>query len=442
MVRGRRDQPNPGSGVADLGDPGIDLLSGQLPAFAGLGALSHLDLEFFGIDQIEAGDAEPAGRDLLDGAVLRVAVRHRHVALRVFAAFTGVALAANAVHGDGERLVRFLTDGAVAHGARLEALQDALDRFHLFDGDGLDLLEVQQAPQRAPVPVLLIDQRGVFLESLLAAGAHRRLQFVDGLRIKQVVLPVVAPLVLAAGVKQMAVDGTVRKSVLVPLEDFLGNDLDPHAGNTRGRAREVFVDEDLLQANGLKDLRAPIALDGGNAHLRKHLHHALHRGLEVILAGRLVINARQQPLPDHVVEGLEREVRVDGPTPIADEERVLVDLARRAGFQHQTDAGASAFADQVVMQTGDRKQRRDRRPFLVHAAVREDDYVDAVLDGLADLEAHVVHRFLQAGRPVGYLEQDRSGDGLEPWQVNVLELGEFLVGQDGGLEFDETGVFG
>src|ERR1035441_9002184 len=92
------------------------------------------------------------------------------------------------------------------------------------------------------------------------------------------------------------------------------------------------------------------------------------------------------------------------------------------------------------MQTGDRKQRRDRRPFLVHAAVREDDYIDAVIDGLADLEAHVVHRFLQAGRPVGYLEQDRNGDGLEPWQVNVLELGEFLVGQDGGLEFNEPGV--
>src|ERR1035441_918903 len=414
MVRGRRDQPNPGSGVADLGDPGIDLLSGQLPAFAGLGALSHLDLEFFGIDQIEAGDAEPAGRDLLDGAVLRVAVRHRHVALGVFAAFTGVTLAADAVHGDGERLMRFLTDGAVAHGARLEALQDTLDRLDLFDGDGLDLLEVEQAAQRAPVPVLVIDQRGVFLENLLAAGAHRRLQLVDGLRIKQVVLPVVAPLVLAAGVKQMAVDRAVREGVLVPLEHFLGNDLDTHSGHARGRAGEVLIDELLLQADGFKDLRAPIALDRRDAHLREHLHHALHRRLEVILAGRLVVNARQQPLPYHVVQGLEREVWVDGAAAINDEERILMDLARRAGFEHQTNAGARAFANQMVMQAGDRKQRRDRRPFLVHATIREDDYVDAVLDRLADLEAHIVHGLLQAGSTVGNLEQDRNGDGLEP----------------------------
>ena len=37
-----------------------------------------------------------------------------HVALRIFAALAGVALAADAVHRDGQRLVRFLADRAVA----------------------------------------------------------------------------------------------------------------------------------------------------------------------------------------------------------------------------------------------------------------------------------------------------------------------------------------
>ena len=145
MVRGRGNQSDPRRGVAHLGNPGIDLLPGQLAAFAGLGALGHLDLEFLGVDQVEAGDAEPAGGDLLDGAVLRVPVRHGHVAFGVFAAFTGVAFAANAVHGDGERLVRLLADGAVTHGARFEALHDALHRLDLFDGNGLCLLEFEQA---------------------------------------------------------------------------------------------------------------------------------------------------------------------------------------------------------------------------------------------------------------------------------------------------------
>ena len=83
--------------------------------------------------------------------VLRVAVRHRHVAIRIFAAFAGVALAADAVHGDGERLVRFLGDGAVAHRAGLEALHDAFDRFDFVDRNRLALLEIEQAAQRAEV---------------------------------------------------------------------------------------------------------------------------------------------------------------------------------------------------------------------------------------------------------------------------------------------------
>ena len=66
---------------------------------------------------------------------LRIAVGDRHVARRVFAAFAGVALAADAVHGDGQRLVRFLADRAVAHGAGLEALHDGLDRFDFLDGN-------------------------------------------------------------------------------------------------------------------------------------------------------------------------------------------------------------------------------------------------------------------------------------------------------------------
>ncbi len=102
VVRRRGDQTDAGSGMADLGDPGVHLGAGQLAAFARLGALGHLDLEFAGVDQVVAGDAEAPGGDLLDRGVLRVAVRAAAVAGGIFAALAGVALAADAVHGDGE----------------------------------------------------------------------------------------------------------------------------------------------------------------------------------------------------------------------------------------------------------------------------------------------------------------------------------------------------
>src|SRR5262249_45365474 len=106
VVRRRRDQPDPRGGVPGLGDPRPDLVAGQLTALAGLGPLRHLDLQIVGVDQVFAGDAEPAGRDLLDGAAPERVVEP----VDVLAAFAGVGLAAEPVHRDGQGLVRLDRD--------------------------------------------------------------------------------------------------------------------------------------------------------------------------------------------------------------------------------------------------------------------------------------------------------------------------------------------
>ena len=67
------------------------------------------------------------------------------VAVWVLAAFARVALAANSVHRNRQRFVRFLADRAVGHGAALEAFDDRFDRLDLVDGNRLlGKLEVQQ----------------------------------------------------------------------------------------------------------------------------------------------------------------------------------------------------------------------------------------------------------------------------------------------------------
>ena len=68
VVRRRRDQAHARRAVADAGDFLVDLVAGQLAAFARLGALGHLDLQLLGADQVFAGDAEAAAGHLLDGA--------------------------------------------------------------------------------------------------------------------------------------------------------------------------------------------------------------------------------------------------------------------------------------------------------------------------------------------------------------------------------------
>ena len=69
-------RPTPGGREPSLGDPGIDLGAGQLPALAGLCALGHLDLELAGVDQVLARDPEAARGHLLYRGILRVPVGH------------------------------------------------------------------------------------------------------------------------------------------------------------------------------------------------------------------------------------------------------------------------------------------------------------------------------------------------------------------------------
>ena len=58
MVRGRRDQSHAGRGMAHAGNGLIDLVTGQLSAFAGLRTLRDFDLQLVGVDQVFGGDAE------------------------------------------------------------------------------------------------------------------------------------------------------------------------------------------------------------------------------------------------------------------------------------------------------------------------------------------------------------------------------------------------
>ena len=186
VMRRRRDQADARRRMAHLGDGGVDLVAGQLAAFAGLGALRHLDLHHVGVDQIFRGHAEAARGHLLDLRAHRVAVRQRLEAVGLLAAFAGVRLAADAVHGDGERGVRLAADRAERHGAGREALDDLLGGLDLVERDGLAAhllggLDAEQAAQRQQLLGLLVDLLGVGAVLLGQVAAHGMLQVGDHL---------------------------------------------------------------------------------------------------------------------------------------------------------------------------------------------------------------------------------------------------------------------
>ncbi len=111
VVRRRRNQTHAGDGMTQARNHFVHFVARKLAAFAGLCALRHLDLQFIGIDEIVCGDTEARRGNLLHGAAAQISVGVGLEALFIFAAFAGIRLAADAVHGDGESFVRFFADG-------------------------------------------------------------------------------------------------------------------------------------------------------------------------------------------------------------------------------------------------------------------------------------------------------------------------------------------
>ena len=146
VVRRRRDQRHARRRVAQAGDVAVDLVAGKLAALAGLGALRDLDLELVGVDQVVHRHAEAARGHLLDRRAAVVVE-----AGRVLPALAGVRLAAEPVHGHGERLVGLGRERAEGHAAGLEALDDLDRRLDLVERDRLEVVaEAQQPAQHGP----------------------------------------------------------------------------------------------------------------------------------------------------------------------------------------------------------------------------------------------------------------------------------------------------
>ncbi len=299
------------------------LWPGQLAAFAGLRALRHLDLQLVGRREVFRRHAEARRGDLLDLRAQAVARLERNVVLdgafaddrrkrvaglhgalagahlgaiahRVLAAFAGIRFAADAVHRDRKRGVRLGGNRAEAHRAGREALDDFLCRLDLIDRDrrALARFELEQAAQRLELAALLVDERRVFPVRGMRIGARRVLQLRDRLRRPHVLLAADAVHVVAALVERLLEQRIVAEREPVQSRG-LGRDFEQSdALDGARRAGEILVDERLLQADRLEDLRAAVRLVRRDAHLRHHLVEALADRLDVVLLRFLRVDLR------------------------------------------------------------------------------------------------------------------------------------------------------
>src|ERR1019366_7141940 len=134
--------------------------------------------------------------------------------------------------------------------------------------------------------------------------------------------------------------------------------------------RKVFLNERAVQADRVKDLCSLIALQGGDPHLGEGLQKTLVDRFHVTLENLVPrVLRRERAVPVKVLEGFDRKIRVDGARTVAQKQRIVHHFARLTGLDDQSHLIARLFADQVIVNRGERQQAGNRRVFFVHAAI-------------------------------------------------------------------------
>ena len=201
----------------------------NLPAFAGLRSLRHLDLQLAGGEQIRRRHAEARRRHLLGRAVAPIAGAGLFIALRILTAFAAVAAGADAVHRFGQRAMRFRTQRAHRHGRGKEARPDSLDRLDLVDRDWRLRREVQQIANRHRRTV--VHQRRELRVGVRLLLFDRMVELLHQRRVPRVVIAVAAEPVEARMRQQIA---RHARGFAVPAHALRGDFLERHrAGDCR-----------------------------------------------------------------------------------------------------------------------------------------------------------------------------------------------------------------
>ena len=328
-------------------------------------------------------------------------------------------------------------DGAVAHGAGLEALDNGVHTLHLVQGQGsVGVLHVQQAAEGVGTG-FVVHLGGVLLEQIVVPPAGGLLEQVDGLGIVHMVLTAGPGLVGAQRVQGRIGPQPQRVIGLGVVAVHHGGDLGQadaaHPGDGIG---EVFVNDRLVDADGLKDLGGLIGLEGGNAHLGGDLYDAVENGGVVVGHGGVVVLV-QQTLLDELHDGFLSQVGVDGTGAVTQQGGEVVDIPGLGGFQQDGDGGALLGADQVLLHGGYCQQGGDGHMVLIHTPVGENNDVGALSPGAVHCQRQMVQGPVQGGV---LIVENGHRFHLEAGLVHGLDFHHVGGGEDGVVDLKHPAV--
>ena len=264
---------------------------------------------------------------------------------------------------------------------------------------------------------------------------------------------------------------------IVASHRFLSECVEPHALHPTGSAGETAVDDFVLEAESLKNLRALVALQRADADLGHHLEHALgdrlavlgdqfvillgHRvdrlalsrtidrgvllALACFLLGNVFFSNVEQSFATSVPESFKSKIRIDRVRTVADQQAVLMHLTGFATFDQDADACPLGLLHQVMMHGSGGQQRAERHAVVLDFTIREDDQREALVNGLLRLGADTVERLLHPELALDPRPSDinrlrtPAAAGFRVG-LHMLERGQLFVGENRVRQAQSAGV--
>ena len=164
-----------------------------------------------------------------------------------------------------------------------EVLHDALHAFYLVERRRrCSLLPAEEIADEDRA-FLFIYNLSPILEFIVVALTGGQLQFGDGLRVPGVLDAVLAPSKLTLILQHRLLLGCRMQT-----DGITGNLFQPDTTNSARLCAEVPPQQILAQTDALENLRASIAADGRDTHLRHDLLQAFIDSLDVVLLCRCI----------------------------------------------------------------------------------------------------------------------------------------------------------
>ncbi len=308
--------------------------------------------------------------------------------------------------------MRFVGDAAERHGAGSKTLDDLPGRLDFFQRHGvLRPLECHQAAQGKQLFSLLVDQARIFLIGARIIATYRMLQFGNTVRRPHMGFAALTPGVIATHIQLFAIDERTTKGILMPAGSLFGHFFQANAFDGGRRTGKVLCNEFAGQANSIKDLRAAVGLIGGDTHLGHDLVQTLAQRLDIALLCFGKIKPFRK-LGEHVLNGLEHQVGVDGFRAITGQCCKVMHFQRSAGLDDQPRFCTQPLPNQVMMHGRRGQQHGDSQVIRVYPSVGKNQNIMAFTHRLfrraAQGQQSLFHAFRTIDRRIGDIEGERA----------------------------------